>query len=487
MSHLKLLAVLLTLSAASWAAESHLELSGTLSAADSGHYRMLSFQVPEGTRRLSVRLDPAGKPKALFVSLGLYGPLAYRGMGRTEFSVSESEATSPFLPGPIEPGEWKILLAAAQVPAGARWDFKIGIDLDTRLDPPKGVVLRPGPAWFTGELHSHTGHSDGACLSQNGHAVPCPTFKLVEAAAARGLDFLAITDHNTSATFNEMGFMQPYYDRMLLVRGREMTTFGGHANVWGTAEPVEFRVGYEGRTANDFLDSAHAAGGIVSINHPHWPYDARCPGCGWAWKDQTDFARVDGIEVVNGYRQENSWFKAPPGNGVPFWEEQVARGYRITALGGGDDHEGGTGLPHSGPGRPSNVIYARELSERALLEAISAGHVYVRAEGPDGPIVQLEATRGAQTAIMGDDLNPEPGERVRFRVTVEKSQGAQAVVFYDGRALDDATWTIDADRWSKEFDRAIAGGRHWLRVEVRDQGGTPLAITNPVYLRFGKR
>lgn len=487
MSLRKLLVFLFALSAASLVAESHLTLSGTLTAGDSGRYRMLSFQVPAGTRRLAVRLDPAGKPKALFVSLGLYGPLAYRGMGRTEFSVSESEATSPYLPGPIEPGEWNILLATAQVPAGTQWDFSIGIDLDTRLDPQTGPVVHSGPAWFTGDLHSHTGHSDGVCRSQNGRPVPCPAFKLLEAAAARGLDFLAITDHNTTSTFNTMNAVQPYYDRMLLVRGREMTTFGGHANVWGTAEPIEFRIGYEGRTVNDFLDSAHAAGGIVSINHPHWPADARCPGCGWAWKDQTDFARVDGIEAINGYLQEDSWFRAPPGNGVPFWEEQIARGYRLTALGGGDDHQGGAGLPRSGPGRPANVIYARELSERALLEAIRAGHVYVKAEGPAAPDVRLEATLGTRTAIMGDNLNPEPGARVHFRITVENGQGAQAVAFYDGHPLHEATWMIDAVTWSKEFDRAIEVGRHWLRVEVQDNAGTPRTITNPVYLRFGER
>ena len=35
---------------------------------------------------------------------------------------------------------------------------------------------------------------------------------------------------------------------MLLLRGQELTTFHGHANVYGTSRPIDFRLGFKGRT-----------------------------------------------------------------------------------------------------------------------------------------------------------------------------------------------------------------------------------------------
>jgi len=61
--------------------------------------------------------------------------------------------------------------------------------------------LRPGPAWFRGDLHMQSAHSDGQCPSQTGTMVPCPVFFTVDASARRGLDFIAITDHNAQSQY----------------------------------------------------------------------------------------------------------------------------------------------------------------------------------------------------------------------------------------------------------------------------------------------
>jgi hypothetical protein len=36
--------------------------------------------------------------------------------------------------------------------------------------------LAIGTLWYRGDLHMHTGHSDGNCKSQGGQRVPCPLF-----------------------------------------------------------------------------------------------------------------------------------------------------------------------------------------------------------------------------------------------------------------------------------------------------------------------
>jgi predicted metal-dependent phosphoesterase TrpH len=38
-----------------------------------------------------------------------------------------------------------------------------------------------------------------------------------EEAARHGLDFLAITDHNTTSHYDEERELQPYFDKLLLI------------------------------------------------------------------------------------------------------------------------------------------------------------------------------------------------------------------------------------------------------------------------------
>src|SRR5262249_11512905 len=150
--------------------------------------------------------------------------------------------------------------------------------------------LRTGPAWFQGDLHAHTGHSDGTCSSMAGKTVPCPEFKLLEKAAALGLDFIAITDHNTMSHHDALEHWEDYFDRMLLIRGRELTSFFGHANMYGASDFVDFRLG-PGRTATDLAKSVHQAGAVLSVNHPVRPSGETCMGCGWT--AEVDLRQID--------------------------------------------------------------------------------------------------------------------------------------------------------------------------------------------------
>ena len=62
----------------------------------------------------------------------------------------------------------------------------------------------------------------------------------------------------------------------------------------------------------------------------------------------------------------------------PSGEEQLNKGFRLTGVGGSDNHDGDLPLDsRSAVGRPTTVIYAPVLSERAILDAIMAGHVFI--------------------------------------------------------------------------------------------------------------
>lgn len=458
-------------------------LHGVITPEKLGKHEMLSFAVPAGIERMNVELISPGFQKGMYLTAGLFDPQRYRGEGRSVFTLSTVDATGPYLPGPIVPGTWQIAIGYNYVAPQAKGEFTVKIHLSRQLDPEKYRVLNAKAGWYKGDLHSHTGLTDAMCKSQSGANVPCPPSKLLDAAASQKLDFLAVTDHNTPATFNELMQSQLYYDRMLLIAGEEITTVKGHANVWGTEGFLDYRVADTGFTANDLFDQAHRLHALVSINHSYWPYDGRCPGCGWGWAN-TDFSKVDAIEIINGYHERGSWFTPPPGNGVPFWEQQLAKGLRPTGVGGGDEHRAGEQLAlHDGVGLPTTVVYARELSQPAILEGIKAGHAFVQVTGPEGTPLYL--TSG--DAMMGDQIIAEAGKRVGFKLATQAVAGAKLRLLVDGVAVDRLPEPkADATGLNCEYEWPSDGKRHWVRAELVDTKGELITLTNPIYVNWGK-
>ena len=202
-------------------------------------------------------------------------------------------------------------------------------------------------------------------------------------------------------------------------------------------------------------------------------------GCGWTFPN-TDFSRVTAIEVVNGDLAEG------PASGISFWQEQLNKGLRITGLGGSDNHDAGLSSDaRSAVGRPTTVIYAQALSERAILDAIRAGHVFIDVEGTKDRIVEFEAKTGVSTASMGDSIDAPAGQLVHFTVKMSALDGAYPEIIQDG----ETTALIDKSVFSKPdetrgFDYVSDGKGHWFRVNVRSTGGSLLIVGNPIYLNF---
>ena len=168
------------------------------------------------------------------------------------------DATPSCLPGAIPSGTWNVLIGVPNIRASVESHYTIHVYLSrtgavAALPPILREPLRAGPAWFRGDLHMHTAHSDGQCPSQTGKMVPCPLFFTVDAAARRGLDFIAITDHNASSQYDAMRELQPYFDKLLLIPGREITTFQGHINFLGSTDFVDFRLDGTYRSRREYI------------------------------------------------------------------------------------------------------------------------------------------------------------------------------------------------------------------------------------------
>src|SRR5277367_2519812 len=316
-------------------------LHRTVTYADRQTYIELPFEVPEGVIRVSIETSYTERQRHTTIDLGLFDGERFRGWSggnKSSFTVSETDATPSYLPGPVRPGRWKLILGVPSIREDVRSEFTANVYFARAGDLPavstfSQAPLRNTSAWYRGDLHMHDAHSDGSCLSQSGKKAPCPLYKTVETAAQRGLDFIAVSDHNTISQFEAMRELQPYFDHLLLLPAREITTFQGHANVFGTTEFIDFRLtsSYV-PDINHVLKQVQDLHGLISLNHPGLPSGESCMGCGWT-APNTDFSRVTAIEVINGDLREG------PGSGISLWEEQLNKGFRLTGLGGSDNHD----------------------------------------------------------------------------------------------------------------------------------------------------
>ena len=466
-------------------------LRGTIAAGEHQSYRLVPFDVPAGVSAIEVDFDYSGREARTTIDVGLLGPgenfeQAFRGWSggnKRSFIVGTSDATPSYLAAPLAAGRWNLLLGVPNIRSGQTSGFTAQIHF--RRQPP--APLRSEPGWYRGDLHTHTGHSDGNCASQSGtQRVPCPLFLTLQTAADRGLDFVAVTEHNTNSHVRELTALQPYFDRLLLIPGMELTTFQGHANAFGVSEPIDFRVG----TAqvpdwNALLATLAARSILVSVNHPRLPSGEVCMGCGWSPQPAADLSRLAAVEAVNGY------FAEGPYAGVSFWHELLQLGHRPTAIGGSDTHDIGAKDALPPPGRigiPATVVYAKELSVAAILDGIRSGRVFIDVQGTRDRSLEWNAHVGdaapaSQTIFMGGELMLARGESARFEVRVRNVPQGRIEIVRDGVLLESVPGlTIVGDDHRASFTEQGDGARHWLRVDVRDRDGQLALVGNPIHV-----
>ena len=157
------------------------------------------------------------------------------------------------------------------------------------------------------DLHTHTFFS--------GDGVSSPE-ELIAAAKAKGLNGVAITDHNTCDAINyliDKGLMRmdgSAVDNFLVVPGVEVTTAEGHLLCIGATLPF-----LKGKPALDVCHMIHERGGLAIPPHP---YDLFRAGIRFATLETLP---VDALEVFNAattLRRYNRYaFKYAQARGLP--------------------------------------------------------------------------------------------------------------------------------------------------------------------------
>ncbi|HEX3593426.1 MAG TPA: CehA/McbA family metallohydrolase, partial [Pseudonocardiaceae bacterium] len=347
-------------------------VTGTF-APDIADWCYLPVQVPEGVNRIDVSYSydrPAVPPgvRGNACDIGMFGPeghelgnqRGFRGWSggfRTSFSISGSGATPGYLPGPITPGTWHVILGPYTVaPQGLNYQVDVTLTFG-----PQGTPFRPNPAptsapakergkaWYRGDCHLHTVHSDGK-------RTPA---ELVADARAAGLDFIVSTDHNTSSSTLQWG--DEATDDLLILNGEEVTTRSGHwpaiglpAGQWidwryRASDPVDFR---------RFTEEVHRSGGLVTAAHPF----AGCFGCTYEFSYQI----ADLVEVWNG-----PW-TTDDQQTVDHWDGLLRSGTWLPAIGDSDAHN-----PDQIVALPQTVVLADSLRQRDLLAGLKAGRSWL--------------------------------------------------------------------------------------------------------------
>ncbi len=439
---------------------------------DAAPYFEVPFTVPEGTVEIEVRHDDMSDANIL--DWGLRDPERFRGWGggNTEPAIVGAEAASrSYVPGPIQAGEWAVLIGQALVTeTPARYHVEIFFRTTATLAPQTErapyapVTLREGPAWYAGDFHVHS--------RESGDARPSPD-EIADFARSRGLDFVELSEHNVVSQIDWLADAQARHPDLLFVPGSEVTTYWGHSNAIGATEWIDFRLMSGGVTIDDVLASAEAQGAAFSINHPVLDLGMECLGC--AWSLDADPSRVRAVEVQNGaYSITGAIFYMPA---LRFWEELLASGAHVAAIGGSDDHRGGagTGALDSAIGSPTTMVYAEELSTAAIVEAVRAGRTVLKLEGPDDPMVEL----GAGDYLVGDTITERTAE---LRVRVTGGEGATIAFVRNGRAGDPIE--VDADPFEATLPITAPAGDTDDRWRVQlELDGRPRVVTSHLWIR----
>ncbi len=466
-----------------------LVLQGVVVGSQNQTYIQVPFNVPANTSRVTLTFTYTGKEEHTALDLGLLDPAQLRcwsGGNKSMLTIGLTDATPSCLPGPIPAGSWNVLIGVPNIRPNAQSHYTAQVYFSRGgavAQQPEALrsPLRTGPAWFRGDLHLHTGHSDGGCPSQSGKMVPCPVFFTVDAAARRGLDFIAITDHNATSQYDAMRELQPYFDKVLLIPGREITTFQGHINFLGTTDFLDFRLGSsQVPDMNTLLNNAQAVGGITSINHPSAPSGEICMGCGWTPASRVDMRLLTAVEAVNGGSVKSGI------SDIPFWNKQLNQGCRLTGIGGSDNHRPMQPLDQQGSiGSPTTVVFANELSTPAILAGIRAGHVFIDLAGTHDRLLEETARLGDQVVHAGDTLEASKGQPINFELRVAAATGGKIRWRKDGEEVPQTASTdISSNDQTFSWTWASDGLRHWFRAEVVGTDGKTWLLGNPIYLNW---
>jgi len=465
--------------------------SGTLREDDTRTIRVLPVEVPAGTRQIIVDLVYAprtvddrtmglaliervrtreGMMESAEQMLDRFAPLrnllnitafdpggTFRGRwdrnrpGQSSSAIIAEQGSSPgMVDGAIPDGIWQMCLEVHEILTPCRYTLRVEcLDaLLARATPPRSLVVQaPQRDWLAGDLHLHSDHSDGRQ----------PVEAVARALAAAGLDFFALTDHNTTSGLRDLPDGGP-----VNLPGVELTTFWGHATCLGIRQFIPWYEGERMRRFRQIAGDVHGAGGLICVAHPVSPPQPLCAGCRWEYPG-FEWTDADLLEIWNG-----DWDEHAPINvaAVQLWDRLLTSGLRIWGVAGSDMHD----IEHLRHKRYARThVHARGRSAGEVLRGLREGRIVLSS----GPMVTLEVEAAGRRYGIGDTAVVPAGSDVVVRGSANGApERAQVNLVVGGRRV----------RCGARWEQVVrVESPTWLRAEVVD-GQTYLAMTNPVFV-----
>ena len=361
-------------------------------------------------------------------------------------------------------------------------------------------TIRPGAAraalpddggvWLAGDLHCHTvlshdvwgGPTDDNTGLEESWTLGWTAGEQITIAETRGLDFLAITDHNRVDTLRLPEYRS---DRLTLLPGYEHSLPGGHAGVFVPTVDV-----LDAPLDGDFADAAglarfagavHERGGLTVLNHP---FDGNASeGDAIAWGYDADASTVmDAVEVWNiAWQARHDTLPIADSDNhlsLAWWEQELLPRRRMPMVGGSDNHYRAT-TAIQGVGQPTTWVLAADRSTAALLDGIRAGRTTVSSQPPahGGAQLTMAATHASGGgAVVGGEVRPG---RSNVVVQVANGTGSTLRVVVNGAAVHEVPVVAPSER--HEVAVTLPSGA-WVRAELYvDRGYAMTALTSPIY------
>lgn len=346
-------------------------------------------------------------------------------------------------------------------------------------------------------LHMHTRYSDGS-----------GTHKDIAAAALRaGVDAVIVTDHNILVDGFE-GYYKEKNKKVLMLIGEEVHDQArdpqkNHLLVFG----VNREMATFAQHPQNLINQVREAGGLAFLAHPDDPEAKAFNETDISWEDWS-VQNYTGIELWNALSELKTvvptklhgafyaYFPAfvanqPIPNTLSRWDELLATGKKVVAIGGSDAH-----ALHMNMGPLHRVIFPYEFhfrtvnthallsgplsgdltSDKALIyKALAAGHCFV---GYDLPA----STRGFRFTAQGREGVAKMGDEIpaKFGVTLQAKLPSLAEIrlLKDGQVIQtwknkDACTHITAEPGVyriEAYRRYLGKRRGWI-------------YSNPIYVR----
>ena len=331
---------------------------------------------------------------------------------------------------------------------------------------------------YVGNPHVHSIYSDGAATHR----------EIAEAAAAAGLNFAIVTDHNIRADG-----LEGYYGRTLLLVGEEVHNVYrrppvNHLLVYGTDQEI---VPYAFGDTRTLIRTINERGGFCYIAHPidkssplnpDW---RAMPWVDWPVKGVTGIELWDYLSefksllwtrsIAAVYARRPEWgIRGPYRATLRLWDELLSKGQRLAALGSANAH--GPSAKWHLPGR-DGLPYAdvfRCVNTHILTNSALSGDLV-----EDKALIH-GALRAGRTWV-GYDL-PHPTHGFRF---VIRSGASQATVGEELRRL--GALNIEIDLPARGEIHLLRDGKRILRVQgtqLRHTSAEPGIHRVEVYRRF---